>query len=67
VEENNLVLAVTGVGETNDRERPVIEDEMDKLRMGGYPNIHQISKFRLARKRRGEMYSQANHKSRWYH
>jgi hypothetical protein len=34
-EDNSFVLAVTGGGEMDDREVSMIEDEMDKLRMGG--------------------------------
>ena len=37
MEDSNLVLAVTGGGEMDDRvERLVIEDDMDRLRAGGY-------------------------------
>ena len=35
-EDSSFVLAVTGGGEMDDRERLVIEDEIDGLRMGGY-------------------------------
>ena len=34
-EDNNFVRAVMGGGEIDDRESWVIEDEMDRLRIGG--------------------------------
>ena len=43
MEDNNLVRAVMGGGEIDDRESAVIEDEMDRLRMGGCSMHQQIS------------------------
>lgn len=53
VEDNNFVLAVMGGGEMDDRERSVIEDEMDVLRMGGYSTAN-FSEPCLARRRKGK-------------